>query len=971
MGSSPRPNLNDERDSDSSTDNEVGPNTHAQNGTPTGDGTTSTTAAKKRKKRKTPAQKKAAAAAREQEQQHDKAASAPHVLKISRNKHMKYISSYHGPWLQLPHEVLDTLLTVNCDESALPTVRGLVEPPSSTPTMDRARFHAIAAGPHERRRSPSPSPIPQMNRGGEKAAGNSHLPSPIDPAVFRGVSQIRKLVDDASDLAVRAAVGMSAAALGSFGSGGGAPPLSACPEGGGRNAGMSAVRQHRLRALAVSKLAEAYRIDEIAAAVAVMQGATGLDDLAQRVLKQEPDHLDALYVHFHHEKIPSRTLASSTDTTQLDHLIACDPHRLEYYRTRGVVHGFKQDYVSAVRNFTQALTEAKAIRKEKEHRAEVQVGGGNLKKKKGGKNGKMGGKKGKTSPAPTGDGNEADMAPILGPNGNAAATAPTSDPSSTVGKEPGDDLERQMYFHRAMAHFHHACRLMEDAALDVEGVQKPKGGLSNEGGELTLRNVGIVLADEIGGLYGNASPEKQARYRVGMGEPSLRERVMTLLRKSVRDHERFLAYFKVWEAPPGNALEEEDRQRPTLGAKQTDRPLTFRGRRLIHHRALAQRTRDADPRRLERQRRHQDAPMPAPTLLTTYHPLIIESHFTVLLIHLLLGDFKTLVQAHARTVRLMDHLEGYPVFLPARSLTMSEYAEVLERLSATWRIARESSGIAAPDLDVTEVELARGEDELACLHQVCGFFSTEFVEALVRQAERERQAFVAKKEGAVGERRKLLGLENGLGMGKAKEITYGEEEEEEEAKGQGNTTGSWKEERDKADAERRKIDPSYSFHADRIPCSPDATYNTARAEVALAWLQAVILPEKEAEQLAKTHVQFPNPTTSHHDDAHTPLGATNSIGKGKGKGKGKAVSAASSSYASASAFTQQHEAFFGSGSGSFSNSSFFAGSGSGSTSGLTMAEAAEAGGIEDGGGVVVEEEGVGSGSVLEDLGEEE
>ncbi|KDE07494.1 hypothetical protein MVLG_02169 [Microbotryum lychnidis-dioicae p1A1 Lamole] len=692
---------------------------------------------------------------------------------------------------------------------------------------------------------------------------------------------------------------------------------------------MSAVRQHRLRVLAVSKLAEAYRIDEIAASVAIMQGATGLDDLAQRVLKQEPDNLDALYVHFHHEKIPSRTLASSTDTTQLDHLIACDPHRLEYYRTRGVVHGFKQDYVSAVRNFTQALTEAKAIRKEKEHRAEVQVGGGNLKKKKGGKNGKMGGKKGKTSLAPMGDRNEVDMAPILGSNGNAVPTTPTSDPSSTVGKEPGDDLERQMYFHRAMAHFHHACRLMEDAALDVEGVQKPKGGLSNEGGELTLRNVGIVLADEIGGLYGNASPEKQARYRVGMGEASLRERVTTLLRKSVRDHERFLAYFKVWEAPPGNALEEEDRQRPTLGAKQTDRPLTFRGRRLIHHRALAQRTRDADPRRLERQRRHQDVPMPAPTLLTTYHPLIIESHFTVLLIHLLLGDFKTLVQAHARTVRLMDHLEGYPIFLPARSLTMSEYAEVLERLSATWRIVRESSGIAAPDLDMTEVELARGEDELACLHQVCGFFSTEFVEALVRQAERERLAFVAKKEGAVGERRKVLGLENGLGMGKAKEIMDGEEGEE--AKGKRNVTGSWKEERDKADAERRKIDPSY------------ATYNTARAEVALAWLQAVILPEKEAEQLAKTHVQWHNPTTSHHDDAQTPLGATNSIGKGKEKAVSALLSSSSSSF-SASAFTQQQEAFFGSGSGEFSNSSFFAMSGSGSTSGITMAEAAEAGG---------------------------
>lgn len=138
-------------------------------------------------------------------------------------------------------------------------------------------------------------------------------------AVFRGVSEIRKLVDDASDLAVRAASGLSAAALGALniangmgsslggnnnsgmdqsGGGGNGP--------GGRNAAMSPLRQHKLRSLAVSKLAEAYRIDEIAASVAVMQGSTGLDDLALKVLKYEPDSLDARYVHFFHEKIPSR-----------------------------------------------------------------------------------------------------------------------------------------------------------------------------------------------------------------------------------------------------------------------------------------------------------------------------------------------------------------------------------------------------------------------------------------------------------------------------------------------------------------------------------------------------------------------------------------------------------------------------------------------------------------------------------------
>ena len=48
---------------------------------------------------------------------------------------------------------------------------------------------------------------------------------------------------------------------------------------------MSSTRTHRLRVLAVQKLAAAYKADEIAASVMVMQGASALDDLAERVLK--------------------------------------------------------------------------------------------------------------------------------------------------------------------------------------------------------------------------------------------------------------------------------------------------------------------------------------------------------------------------------------------------------------------------------------------------------------------------------------------------------------------------------------------------------------------------------------------------------------------------------------------------------------------------------------------------------------
>lgn len=305
-----------------------------------GESTAAAARKKKKKKKKTAAQKRAAAAANAQ----GKEEPTPVVLKISRNKHMKvsllsfvlsalaltcngavhiilpcmpcFVTSgepqlmkRQGPWLQLPHEVLDQLLNVNCaPDNGIP-LRSLIENRSTTAAL-RQKYRTpptTAAGDGEARTNDS---SPYEGDGAAQGDGRN-LPPPIDPAVFRGVAAIRRLVDDASDLAVRAASGMSAAALGALNpnsamTGGGGNALGLEQNAGGRNPAMSPIRQHRLRKLAVAKLAEAYRIDEIAASVAVMQGATGLDDLAVRVLKNDPDCADAQYVHFFHEKIPSR-----------------------------------------------------------------------------------------------------------------------------------------------------------------------------------------------------------------------------------------------------------------------------------------------------------------------------------------------------------------------------------------------------------------------------------------------------------------------------------------------------------------------------------------------------------------------------------------------------------------------------------------------------------------------------------------
>ncbi|QSZ30388.1 hypothetical protein DSL72_004911 [Monilinia vaccinii-corymbosi] len=226
------------------------------------------------------------------------------ALIICRNKHWRYISSFHGPWLQLPPEVLEVLANNNY---ALPR------------------------------------------------------PRPIDPAVFFDILKIRQLVDDATNLAVRAASGVTSSSLsnslnagnGLLGNGGTALGLG-IGRGGG-NAKLSKERKHRMREQATQKLSKAYHLDEIACSVATMQSASTLEDVAQLVLQRNPNDPDAKYVHFFHEKIPSRQLAECTSLQPLDEVIAERPSEGEILRTRAVTKIFKEDFVGAAQDLTSAL----------------------------------------------------------------------------------------------------------------------------------------------------------------------------------------------------------------------------------------------------------------------------------------------------------------------------------------------------------------------------------------------------------------------------------------------------------------------------------------------------------------------------------------------------------------------------------------------------------------------------------------
>lgn len=198
----------------------------------------------------------------------------------------------------------------------------------------------------------------------EALANNNYAlprPRPIDPAVFFDILKIRQLVDDATNLAVRAASGVTSSALqNAFNAGNGllsngGTALGLGVGGSGGNAKLSKERKHRMREQATQKLSKAYHLDEIACSVATMQSASTLEDVARLVLQRNPNDSDAKYVHFFHEKIPSRQLAECTSLRPLDEIIADRPSEGEILRTRAITKIFKEDFVGAAQDLTSAL----------------------------------------------------------------------------------------------------------------------------------------------------------------------------------------------------------------------------------------------------------------------------------------------------------------------------------------------------------------------------------------------------------------------------------------------------------------------------------------------------------------------------------------------------------------------------------------------------------------------------------------
>lgn len=350
-----------------------------------------------------------------------------------------------------------------------------------------------------------------------------------------------------------------------------------------------------------------------------------------------------------------RQLAESTTTKVLDELIAKHPSRLEYYRTRGVVHCFREEFSAATKDFTYALKEARAVRRAKmmHHASNTQSECRPSKSKR--RKDASGGKHGVNGQAPPNGTsamddleNEFDGSSMLHPSVLPAAPEP---------------IEPQCLFLRGAAYLQHAVHLIENAILALEGVKKAP---TIDGAELRLcyiengRYGGVEIGNPDGPLGSSSGPKAQA-YRAVLGEKGFRDHITTLLRKSLRDHEKFQAHFDSLESPvtiPDGDI-----------AFQADYAYTL-----------------ADTRR--------NSP-DIPPVFTTYHPLLVESMYSALICQLMLADFASLLPQFVRTAIVVDGLEGYPVFLPPRSMAQAEFMELLDRLAGGWRLGTRPHSLSA------------------------------------------------------------------------------------------------------------------------------------------------------------------------------------------------------------------------------------------------------------------------------------
>jgi len=535
---------------------------------------------------------------------------------------------------------------------------------------------------------------------------DSPRPRPIDPAVFFDLVNVRRLVEEATDLAVRAANGTTSSALsnslnagnGILG-GGGAAALGLGVGGGGPNAKLSRERKHRMREQATQKLSHAYQLDEIAASVAIMQGASSLEEVAKLVLQRSANDTDAKYVHFFHEKIPSRMLAQCTTLETLDQVIQDRPTEGALLRTRAVTRIFKDDFVGAAHDLTEALAACRYTT------AQHKAGRGQL-----------------------------ELANALGDAERKNGSARDWKYEMKIDKaDQPSSLETQLLFHRAGVYLTLACQNIHAALDGLEIVKEKETDLNTakgleasqpeveqdlaqkaaherrlEASKMVKTNAKRALRDYLGflshfdytpGLSAEITEEFFRKVNVaagGFAKPKCAPTASRLLEmsgntslsnghlsdalvphkhKETHRHARNgfpndspYAGLPSPEIHPVSALFSSSKPENLPPYPATSQALVPR-----KHASQADKSAEMTKHLLAQSEQHE---------AVTYHPLFTDALHSLLLCHSLIQTSPKEHLRHAHMVaRLARVCDGYPIFLAARSPSRADWIEVVRRAS--------------------------------------------------------------------------------------------------------------------------------------------------------------------------------------------------------------------------------------------------------------------------------------------------
>lgn len=484
------------------------------------------------------------------------------------------------------------------------------------------------------------------------------LPRPVDPSVFYDLVKIRQLVDGATDLAVRAANGVTSSSLSNSLAGGAAHHMQALGLGFGNNGGtkLSPERRFRMREQATQKLSRAYHLDEIASSVATMQSTSTLENVAGLVLQRAPDDPDANYVHFFHEKIPSRQLAECTDFRALNIIIGQRPSDCEPLRTRAIVRMFKEDFEGAVQDLTTALNVYRLQRPMHQQ--------------------------------PPGDTMQLER----------KIWRRRDNPPVEEQSQPGS-TEVQLLFQRAGCYLTLACDHVEGALFN-ESLQN---GTTNGSGNGVVGDTPDQdpIGDQPSVINEDKGPTKKQLER--------RKIVRLYAKRALRD---YMEYFKHFHYSPNLPIEISDdftRQvnqatnrskryynQSRLASQDSTSPT---GSSAVHTvyalAALFTASPPADLPAYPSTELVSASALPeqvqTTTEVVTYHPLLIDALHSLLMCHTLIQTSAKELQRHAYMVaRLARLADGYPVFQASRSPARADWIEVLRRaedwieLSASW-----------------------------------------------------------------------------------------------------------------------------------------------------------------------------------------------------------------------------------------------------------------------------------------------